>query len=315
MKLFTLSAAITIGAAAANSLKPVDKTVAELSECFGNDRENYIHSKIDAVNGYDTSKRDNYHIVYKSINDGGSTFVTVNCRFAPWQDNDHPRDPYNQKEGRFWNRSEAGKYKKYKDDRVALKKWMLRHGGTEKWPAGAGGRYRCGWKKQEDNSVLGWVEHKAIPVCPTYNEEHAAVEFVDTVRVQERITEFEGTQCTDANCLSMSLVWDNTGEPFDLDLYVKTPSGKILSYIWKNVEGGKFDLDMGTLVSNPVENIIFDKQPKSGDYKIYVSAYSGVGEKDFQVLVQEPGKVHKATYNGKIRANESSLWIDTITVV
>lgn len=315
MKLFALSAVLPFTLGTTTEATILETTpVNDLSNCFGNAQKTFIESKIDAVNGDDASKRDNYRVVYKNINNGGSSFVTVTCRFAPWQHNDVPTDPYNATAGRIWDKSEAHKYQPYKADRVALKKWILRHGGTEKWPGGAGGRFRCGYRKEDHGSVLAWRQLKAIPVCPQYDEVNETVEYVDTVRVQERLNKNGSHLCGSTNCLSISLVWDNDGTPFDLDLIVTTPSGKILDYSQKKADGGSLDLDMGGLATDPVENVIFEENPPQGTYKIQVHAYSGSGQKDYSVRVQKPGNnTHPVTSNGKIGAKEL-VQVDTFVL-
>jgi hypothetical protein len=176
MKYFALSAALALSANA--------DIEAEINKCSKAINENstasdYINSQVlNFVSGV-AAKTDNYYIKYKAYNGGQSTFVTVTCRYAPWQSNGHPNSPY--EDGRHWNRTvaEANNYLQYKDDREALKIWHAANGGTDKWPAKSGGRFRCGYKNENGVSTRAWRQLKPIPVCPNRKEVGATVDFVD----------------------------------------------------------------------------------------------------------------------------------------
>jgi hypothetical protein len=177
MKYFTLFASLAIGTTTAgntDAVKAVD--ICSMAATLGQKTaEEYIQQEIATAN---QGNVDDYYVRYKPINEGQSTFVTISCKYAPWQHNDHPLSPY--KDGRHWNRTKAkDTYNQYKDDREALKLWFLANGGTEQWPGKAGGRYRCGNRDVNGAMITAWRKLKDIPKCPEHNKVGATVDFVD----------------------------------------------------------------------------------------------------------------------------------------
>lgn len=109
--------------------------------------------------------------------------------------------------------------------------------------------------------------------------------------------------------MRISLHWFNYD---DLDLHMESPYG----HIYYSNRGGLLDIDMNpgggnaaTERSNPkkcsrnsVENIIFSKVPKKGNYKIFVNNFAKVEYIDlgFEVEVELKGTVYRYVYNKDI---------------
>lgn len=145
--------------------------------------EAYINQEIAITAGGDP---DNYFVRIKPINQGRSTFVTVVCRYAPWQHNDHPLSPYNATLGRHWNRTKAvDTYNKHKPDREALKWWFEENGSDnyENWPGYAGAKLRCGNKKGESDD---WRPQPGNTIadlkCPDRNTISKTVEWKEEMQ-------------------------------------------------------------------------------------------------------------------------------------
>ena len=68
--------------------------------------------------------------------------------------------------------------------------------------------------------------------------------------------------------VTVSLKWDSTD---DLDLYVKIPDGRMISYGNKKAGGGYLDVDMNPThtTDEPVENVFWDTCPP-GKYTVQV---------------------------------------------
>lgn len=109
--------------------------------------------------------------------------------------------------------------------------------------------------------------------------------------------------------MRISLHWFNYD---DLDLHMESPYG----HIYYGNRGGLLDIDMNpgggnaaTERSNPkkcsrnsVENIIFSKVPKKGNYKIFVNNFAKVEYIDlgFEVEIELKGTVYRYVYNKDI---------------
>lgn len=66
----------------------------------------------------------------------------------------------------------------------------------------------------------------------------------------------------------------------DLDLYVKTPSGAVISYLNRSADMGTLDVDClcGNCASGPNENIFWvDGTAPSGQYEYWVNYYNDCG--------------------------------------
>lgn len=69
-------------------------------------------------------------------------------------------------------------------------------------------------------------------------------------------------------------------ENVDLDLYVRTPSGAVISYLNRNADAGSLDVDcMCTACTNgPNENIFWvDGTAPTGQYEYWVNYYNNCG--------------------------------------
>lgn len=118
---------------------------------------------------------DNYYVKITPVNRGASTFVAVTCKYAPWQDNNHPFSPYDSP--RNWSRTEAAdKFTKYKADREALKVWFKANGASPNWVGKAAAKWRCG-NKEGENDMWRTLPGKVIAdlKCPDHDSEGATV--------------------------------------------------------------------------------------------------------------------------------------------
>lgn len=95
-----------------------------------------------------------------------------------------------------------------------------------------------------------------------------------TDSVKEKVKRAGGN--VDDAQLRVSLAWSNTD---DLDLHVRTPDGRHISYMNKgSASSGQLDVDMnngfsGPLVRDAVENVSWSARPKDGDYRVTVEQY------------------------------------------
>lgn len=124
--------------------------------------------------------------------------------------------------------------------------------------------------KQLEAEQRAAQEALTIPDAPG-NTAEAATE-AEAQELEERVTENKAKQGE----LAFSLAWNSSD---DIDLKVKCPSGKIVSYQTKTrlVCGGKLDIDAnsyGKIVERPIENIFFDSPPP-GRYDVIVRLHNG----------------------------------------
>lgn len=93
--------------------------------------------------------------------------------------------------------------------------------------------------------------------------------------------------------LRVSLSWFNTD---DLDLHAMLPGGR---HVFFGDKGGILDVDMNvsTLVRNPVENLAFNDL-RNGQYKIWVNQYRRRETTDtgFSIEVESKGQLHQYSY-------------------
>lgn len=79
----------------------------------------------------------------------------------------------------------------------------------------------------------------------------------------------------------------------DLDLYLRTPSGEVISFLNTYADGGELDVDqcIGSCDDAPVhvENIVFDGAPPRGSYLLWVENYDGREPADFNIEVAGNG--------------------------
>jgi len=109
-------------------------------------------------------------------------------------------------------------------------------------------------------------------------------------------------------------------ENVDLDLYVKTPSGKIISYQNISADNGKLDVDClcDDCPQGPNENIYWEEgtAPK-GQYEFWVEYYencgtSGSKNSDFTVrLVKNNEVIRKYTGTLTSSGQQSAHWVHT----
>lgn len=178
MKYFSIATAAIISTTAVSGVMG--------DECFDSDAISFINRKINDTTE-DISKLDRYLIRQKEYNKGqdtGSNFVTVMCKYAPWQYNNSTDSVYSPYDVTKWNRTVAAGFRQYRADRLAMKQWILDNGGTADWPASARpfGRYRCGnYKMANGTKTRGWKEkNKLSVVCPDFKSVNASINFVDS---------------------------------------------------------------------------------------------------------------------------------------
>jgi hypothetical protein len=111
--------------------------------------------------------------------------------------------------------------------------------------------------------------------------------------------------------VQISLMWNNIN---DLDLYVRTPTGEIISFRHRvSISGGRLDVDMNALLFNkePVENIFWPKgRAPKGEYTISVDYFANHGEPDptkFGVAAKIDGELK--TFSGTISFGQPPMVI------
>jgi hypothetical protein len=118
--------------------------------------------------------------------------------------------------------------------------------------------------------------------------------------INERLPNIQGSI---GKKLNFSLIWNNFN---DLDLHVKTPSGKIINFSQKQFSGGHLDSDKNIQnkikVSNPIENIRWDSNPPKGKYQIYARFFSKDHRNKFQntnykIIVHKDQKIVESFQN------------------
>ncbi|MBV1862427.1 MAG: hypothetical protein KUG77_28660 [Nannocystaceae bacterium] len=118
----------------------------------------------------------------------------------------------------------------------------------------------------------------------------------------EGATCFEGV-CVGTGELRVSLSWNYVS---DLDLYVQTPAGDIVSFETPELGGGILDVDDcvgGECLDNGmthVENIYFPMQPPVGEYRVWVNNFDGARGGPFEIQVSGEGS---ATFTGTLPAS------------
>jgi serine/threonine protein kinase len=101
--------------------------------------------------------------------------------------------------------------------------------------------------------------------------------------------------------IQVILTWDNTS---DLDLEVVCPSGDKIDFKTPSSCGGRLDVDRNASAPtrNPVENIVFEREPPPGRYEIYVSHQfkpgpSAPSTTPFRVMLRQEGLLDRV-YKG-----------------
>ena len=118
----------------------------------------------------------------------------------------------------------------------------------------------------------------------------------------EGATCFEGV-CVGTGELRVSLSWNYVS---DLDLYVETPAGDLISFENRDAGGGVLDVDDcvgGECLDNSmthVENIFFPMQPPVGEYRVWVNNFDGIRGGPFEILISGEAS---ATFTGTLPAS------------
>lgn len=118
----------------------------------------------------------------------------------------------------------------------------------------------------------------------------------------EGATCFEGV-CVGTGELRVSLSWSYVS---DLDLYVETPAGDLISFENRDAGGGVLDVDDcvgGQCLDNSmthVENIFFPMQPPVGEYRVWVNNFDGIRGGPFEILVSGDAST---TFTGTLPAS------------
>lgn len=118
----------------------------------------------------------------------------------------------------------------------------------------------------------------------------------------EGATCFEGV-CVGTGELRVSLSWNYVS---DLDLYVETPAGDLISFENRDAGGGVLDVDDcvgGECLDNSmthVENIFFPMQPQVGEYRVWVNNFDGIRGGPFEIQVSGEAST---TFTGTLPAS------------
>jgi len=117
----------------------------------------------------------------------------------------------------------------------------------------------------------------------------------------DEATCFEGV-CVGTGELRISLSWNYVS---DLDLYVQTPAGDVISFGNRDAGGGVLDVDDcvggGCLDDSMthVENIYFPMQPPVGEYRVWVNNFDGRRSGPFEIQVSGEAST---TFSGTLPA-------------
>ena len=105
---------------------------------------------------------------------------------------------------------------------------------------------------------------------PEAELEPETIETPSSTEIEERLDDEDAT----FGALSVTLAWSSRD---DLDLHIKCPSGKIISFDDKKGCGAKLEVDKnaGSIENRPIEHITWRNQMQAprGLYEIYVSRY------------------------------------------
>lgn len=106
-------------------------------------------------------------------------------------------------------------------------------------------------------------------------------------------------------------------ENVDLDLYVKSPNGTVISYLNKYADGGELDVDCLCFdcPQGPSENIFWENgTAPTGQYEYWVEYYgncSGASaSSNFTIKVTRNGSV-LTTKTGTLSSGQSTTWTHT----
>jgi uncharacterized protein YfaP (DUF2135 family) len=100
----------------------------------------------------------------------------------------------------------------------------------------------------------------------------------------------------------------------DLDLYVRTPSGTVISFINSNADGGSLDVDCqcGSCPQGANENIFWENgTAPTGDYEYWVEYYGscngGNSSASFTLRVLNNSEL-LSTRTGTLSSGQSTVW-------
>jgi hypothetical protein len=103
--------------------------------------------------------------------------------------------------------------------------------------------------------------------------------------------------CIGQGVLRFTMEWDAST---DLDLYVRTPAGEVIS--WRNTVAGTGSLDVDDQGGGRlVENIFFAAPAPTGMYEFWVDNYDGTTAANYTIRVATPSTT-VATYSGALAA-------------
>merc|ERR1712232_221542 len=142
-------------------------------------------------------------------------------------------------------------------------------------------------------------------------QKHVAEEVV-VKQVEERLKENHAGTCTDGDsgedCVSITLIWDQAGGAWDLDLWVTDPSGEVIKHDHKtSASGGKLDTDKIESDDDPVENIIWKRDAPKGEYVVQVHPFAAGGKgKNFKVVIMHHGE--QEILQEMMEVDESRHW-------
>ena len=124
--------------------------------------------------------------------------------------------------------------------------------------------------------------------------------------IHARLTAGAVSQCVEADCLSITILWENDETKNDLNLFVITPNGNYIHWGQLEHDGGVLEHDALQYTDNPIENIIFEHGAPAGNYGILVqNSYADhIGHKDFILTLRMPGENILQTYAFQIYPGE-----------
>ncbi len=114
--------------------------------------------------------------------------------------------------------------------------------------------------------------------------------------------------------LNFTLIWHTRD---DIDLRVECPTGQEVSYLKRDVCGGRYDLDANlraeTAIEDPVENVVFDVV-RPGLYKVRAHLRSERSDGDKAVTLHVlHGDGRAEQYSGTVNAKQRS-WVTNISI-
>ena len=155
-------------------------------------------------------------------------------------------------------------------------------------------------------SLVAPEDVEAKPIFKWHNNFSWSYNGDVTDSIKERVKNAGGSVTGALRC---SLSWYNTD---DLDIHVIEPGGNTIYYNDKlnTKTGGRLDVDMnaGTIVTNPVENITWPSKlnMEEGIYQVIVHNFTKRGTKDkgFEVEIEYDGSIQSFHYEKVVKDGE-----------